>query len=82
MTDAPFSTRRVPRCHLGVSIPTDVGEALATHCAGAGISKSLYTEIALRRALAHDAATHPAPTAPTAPPPTTAIPTAKEPSQP
>lgn len=60
-SDTPaFSRRRIPRCHLGVSLPADLGAQLAEHCATHRVSKSLYTEVALRRSLAQDMAAQPA----------------------
>lgn len=58
------STHRPPKSFLGVTIPADLAFQVAAHCAAQRVSKSLYTEVALRRALAQDAAptTHPAPT--------------------
>ncbi len=51
-----FRTPRTPKSFLGVTIAADVAVALAEFCAAHGIAKSLYTEVALRRSLALDAA--------------------------
>lgn len=47
-----FRTPRIPKSFLGVTIAADVAVALAEFCQHHGIAKSLYTEVALRRALA------------------------------
>lgn len=69
MSAAPYSTPshsrvRPPKSFLGVSIPSDLAAALAAHCAASQVSKSLYVEVALRRALRQDVPL-PTPTEPT-----------------
>lgn len=66
------STHRPPKSFLGVTIPADLAFQVAAHCAAQRVSKSLYTEVALRRALAQDAAAPPATPAPVPATPTPA----------
>lgn len=58
---APHSRVRPPKSFLGVTIPSDLAAALAAHCAHSRVSKSLYVEVALRRALLADTTPAPSP---------------------
>lgn len=60
MTAAPpdtpaFSAPRVVKAFLGVSLPAALVQQVSDHCAERGVPRSLYVEVALRRALALDA---------------------------
>lgn len=67
-----YKVPRPPKSFLGVTIAADVAVALARFCGLHGLSKSAYTELALRRSLAADAAVTPAtPSPPTPTSPTT-----------